>query len=286
MPYQRQRKAMPASRIMSSAMMMVRVRRAFLVVGSRKALTPLETASTPVMAVQPLEKTLRISQREIAAVAGGSCGGVTTGVGCPPLARVLNDADQDDDEQRDEEEISGNHEGDAGVVDAAQVDDGQKDEDEKAEPEGVLLQAGYGGDERADSGRDANGGGEDVVDHQCGGGEKPRPGTEIFGGNGVGATALRVSSDRLAVGEVDDDQQDDDGRGDGNDEVDTEQSEGDEQRQSGFRTVSGGAESVEAEDGNASERTDLLPAFVRVCERLSKQQISKFHADSASPCGF
>ena len=43
---------------MSRTMMMVRVRLAFFWVGSRKAMTPLETASTPVMAVQPLAKTL------------------------------------------------------------------------------------------------------------------------------------------------------------------------------------------------------------------------------------
>jgi hypothetical protein len=39
-----------------------RVRLAFVWVGSRKAATPLDTASTSVMAVQPLEKTLASSQ--------------------------------------------------------------------------------------------------------------------------------------------------------------------------------------------------------------------------------
>ena len=43
--------------------MTVSERRAFFVVGSRKAMTPLLTASTPVMAVQPLEKTRRSSQQ-------------------------------------------------------------------------------------------------------------------------------------------------------------------------------------------------------------------------------
>ena len=66
---------------MSIAMMIVRVVLAVLHRGSRKAVTPLETASTPVMAVQPLEKTFRTSQSETAAVAAGSCGGATTGCG-------------------------------------------------------------------------------------------------------------------------------------------------------------------------------------------------------------
>ena len=65
--------------------MIVSVFCAFLVVGSRNAMTPLLTASTPVIAVQPLAKTFRISQRPTMAVAAGRCGGATTGAGCPPL---------------------------------------------------------------------------------------------------------------------------------------------------------------------------------------------------------
>ena len=64
-------------------MMMVSVFCAFFVVGARKARTPLLTASTPVIAVQPLAKTFKTSHRLIAAVAAGRCGGATTGAGCP-----------------------------------------------------------------------------------------------------------------------------------------------------------------------------------------------------------
>jgi hypothetical protein len=67
--------------MMSSAMMMVRARRAFFVVGSRNAMTPLLTASTPVIAVQPLEKTRSRSHKLAAATAGGSLAGGTMGVG-------------------------------------------------------------------------------------------------------------------------------------------------------------------------------------------------------------
>ena len=52
---------MPASSTASRTMMMVSVILAFLRVSSRKAITPLLTASTPVMAVQPDEKTLSSS---------------------------------------------------------------------------------------------------------------------------------------------------------------------------------------------------------------------------------
>jgi hypothetical protein len=70
---------------MSKAMMTVSVRLAFTVVGSRKAMTPLLTASTPVMAVQPLAKTLANSQRVKVAVAAGSLGTAITGTGWPPV---------------------------------------------------------------------------------------------------------------------------------------------------------------------------------------------------------
>lgn len=61
--------------------MIVSVRLAFFCVGSRKALTPLDTASTPVMAVHPLAKTLARSQRENMDPVTGKCGGSTSGTG-------------------------------------------------------------------------------------------------------------------------------------------------------------------------------------------------------------
>ena len=46
------------------------------------------TASTPVIAVQPLAKVRRRSQTESASVARGAAGGGTTGAGLPPAASV------------------------------------------------------------------------------------------------------------------------------------------------------------------------------------------------------
>ena len=70
-------------------MMMVSVRVAFFRVGSRKALTPFETASTPVMAVQPEEKTLASNHSVSIALIAGRCGGATTGTGLPCVAMTL-----------------------------------------------------------------------------------------------------------------------------------------------------------------------------------------------------
>ncbi len=60
-------------------MMMVRVSCADLATGSRNALTPLLTASTPVMAVQPLANAFRISHALKPAAAAGMAGGAITG---------------------------------------------------------------------------------------------------------------------------------------------------------------------------------------------------------------
>jgi hypothetical protein len=59
-------------------MINVSVNCAALVTGSRNALTPLLTASTPVMAVHPLAKAFSISHVLIPATAAGMAGGVIT----------------------------------------------------------------------------------------------------------------------------------------------------------------------------------------------------------------
>ena len=70
-------------------MMTVRVRRAWTTAGSRKARMPLLTASTPVIAVQPLAKACIRSQRLAVASASGKAGGSTIGVGCQPCIAAL-----------------------------------------------------------------------------------------------------------------------------------------------------------------------------------------------------
>ena len=72
-------------------MMMVRVSLAYLAVGSRNAITPLLTASTPVIAVQPLEKVRNRSQALTAPVAATQLRGRRpAGSDGRPPASVLN----------------------------------------------------------------------------------------------------------------------------------------------------------------------------------------------------
>src|SRR3982074_2087907 len=83
---------MPASNTPRMMTIAVKVRCAWVTVGARKAPTPLLTASTPVIAVQPLAKARSSSQTETAAAVvisgGGGGGGGTTGTGSPPAGNA------------------------------------------------------------------------------------------------------------------------------------------------------------------------------------------------------
>src|SRR5258705_13996239 len=79
---------MTASSTTRIATMAVRVRCAVFTTGSRNACTPLLTASTPVIAVQPLENALSSSHAPII-VCGGLCGGgPNPGGGAAPPAHA------------------------------------------------------------------------------------------------------------------------------------------------------------------------------------------------------
>ena len=86
---------MPASMTASSAMMTVRVRRAWTTAGSRKALTPLLTASTPVMAVQPLAKDRISSHQAGHRLAAGMRPGLPRRAPAAPREDRLDRADGD-----------------------------------------------------------------------------------------------------------------------------------------------------------------------------------------------
>jgi hypothetical protein len=80
---------------------------------------------------------------------------------------------------------------------------------------------------------------------------------------------VRVGVDGLAVGKINDGEQADDGEADRDDVRDAGDAEGDEEGEGGFGTVRGGAEGVEAEDGNAGDGADVLGAFLGCGERLA-----------------
>src|SRR5260370_5483 len=166
--------------------------------------------------------------------------------GVPTIYQNANQPSGNDDEQRAQEEIGGHHEGDAGFAHTEQVDDGDDEEDAAAKGNGMPLQGRNREDQRADAGRDAHGSGKNVIREQGRGGQKTRTRSEVEARYGVGTASAGIRSDGLAIREIDDEKQRDDGGADGNDVVQAEKAEGNEQGQHGFGARRGGALRVEA----------------------------------------
>jgi hypothetical protein len=101
---------------------------------------------------------------------------------------------------------------------------------------------------------------------------------EVLAGDGERAASVGIGLDGLGVGEIQDDEKDQNRCGDGTDEVDAADPQRNKEGERGFRAVCGGTEGVEAEDGNAGSRANVLGAFVRCGERSSEEQVSDLPA--------
>ena len=84
----------------------------------------------------------------------------------------------------------------------------------------------------------------------------------------------------MQVGGEDDRQQANDGQADGYDVVDAGEPKGNEKGESGLRTISSGAEGIQAEDGNSGDGTDMLSTLFRGCERLADDNVEERHRSS------
>ena len=167
--------------------------------------------------MHPLAKTLARSQRESIDALTGRRGGATIGIGWPPAAKARTAADKDHEQQRADEEVGGDEEGGARVLDPAHVDQREDKQDGKAERERVGFEPGEGRDQRAHTGGDADGRVENVVDHQRRGGQQAGVGAEVLRRDRVAAAAVGVGVDGLQVGDEDNNQQADDGEANGYD---------------------------------------------------------------------
>src|SRR6266702_3425479 len=181
------------------------------------------------------------------------------------------------DEKSPDEEIRRHHEGHSRFADAAQIQNGDDNKNPDAESDGVRLQGGNGGDQRADAGGNAHGRRKNVVCQQSRRREKPGKGAQVEARDGIGAAAGGIGRDRLAIRKIDDDQQRDDGCADRNNVLHSEQTERNQQAEGGFRAVSGGAEGVESEDGDAFLHADLLGALVAGLDGLSDNGVEDVH---------
>ncbi len=132
------------------------------------------------------------------------------------------EADGDHEQQRADKEVRRDQKSNAGIFDASHVNQRQGEQDEQAERQHVRLQPRKGRHQGTDTSRDTNGGVEDVVDHQRRGGKQAGVVAQVLAGDRVAAAAVGVGLNRLAVAEINDGQQADDGKADGDDVRDSQ----------------------------------------------------------------
>ena len=128
-------------------------------------------------------------------------------------------------------------------------------------------------DKRSDTCRDPYGGGQDVVNHERRGRKQSGKLSKVLTGHRVGTAARRVGFNGLAIGEIDDREQDDDAGGDRQKVSNSSGAQRDEQRKCRLRAVRSGAERVQSEDGHACCWPQLFSSFFRGTQGPSKQQI-------------
>src|SRR5260370_5961220 len=173
--------------------------------------------------------------------------------------------------------MRGNNKDNPRLSEAAEVDDGDQSQNAQANRQRVRLELGHGGYECADAGRNTHGHGQDVIDHERGGGQQSGGGAQVSASHGVRSASARIRSNRLQVGKEEYDQQNENRGGDWNDVVNSERSERDEQRERGFRAIRGGTQRIQAEDGDSGGGPDSFGALIHGPQRLAKQKIGEGH---------
>ena len=169
----------------------------------------------------------------------------------PGRADRAHEPQQYGDQQGAEKEVRRHHEDTSGLADPAQIDDGENQQYAQAQSQGVGLKARNRGNECANARGDTHGHHQNVVQHQRRCGEQSHMRAQIFRGHCVGTSAAGICGDGLAVGEIDDGEQNDNAHADRHNVGHARGAEGNEQRQCRFRSVGCGAERVQTENRNA-----------------------------------
>jgi hypothetical protein len=134
----------------------------------------------------------------------------------------------------------------------------------------------------ADPCGNAHGGSENVIGEECGCGKQAGRRAKIEAGHCIGPATRGISGDRLAIGKVNDDQQSDDGRADGNDIANAEKAKRNQKAEGCFWAIGRRAESIETKDGDALGGTDLLGAFITGFDGLADNEVKYVHEGLAS----
>ena len=195
----------------------------------------------------------------------------------PAAEENTENACDDGNEKCADKKIGGNRESSASFAHAAEIEDGDDDQNAHAERNRVRQQGRNGRDQGTHSRGNAHGGRENVVGEERSRGKQACRCAKIEARHGIGAAAGGIGGDGLAIGEVHDHKQRDDGGADGNDIANAEKAKGNQKAEGRFRAVSSRAKRVETKDRDALRGTDLLGAFVTGLDGLADNEIKYVH---------
>src|SRR5580693_4804329 len=196
----------------------------------------------------------------------------------PSAQENAENACDDGNEKCADKQIGGNRESTASLAHTAEIEDSDDDQNAHAQRNGVRQQRWNRRDQSTNSRRDADGGRENVIGEERGRSKQTGRCSEVEPRHGIGATARGIGGDGLAIGEVHDHQQGDNGRADGYDITNAEKAKRDQKAEGCFRAISSRAKRVETKDRNALYRADLLSALVAGFDGLADNQIKCVHA--------
>ncbi len=162
-------------------------------------------------------------------------------------------------EQRPDEEKGRQHEHKTGFLYPSKIHGHDKHENHQAQCQLMRVQGGYRADQRRHPGGDTHRRRQDVIDHQGRRREQAGVVAQIFTRHSEGAAPVRVGLDRLAIAEVEDRKQHQNGRKD-RDQVllYPDQTERNQQRHRLFRSVGGAGQAVETEDWDTGRYAYVL----------------------------
>ncbi len=173
-------------------------------------------------------------------------------------AQGVNEPDGNDGQEPDDEDEGGDEKGPCPFAQPTEIERGDEEEDAQAHRDHVGRGGGKSRRQLADAGGDGYGDGEGVVHDEGGSGQLAGLTPEIVAGDGVGTTPVRIGVDDLAVGDHQDDQQQDDGDGDGQDEMEGGGAGGGQDDENGLGSVGHRGQGVEGQGRQAFHRGDLL----------------------------
>ena len=125
--------------------------------------------------------------------------------------RILDKARDDQGNHRQNEDIGGDAEHHGGLPQAAEISPGQQRDDQKGENRLVAEKSRKGGGNGRSAGAGTDRHGENIADDQRTARHKAGGLPEVFVRDDVGAAALGIGVDGLAIAENEDQQQTDDG---------------------------------------------------------------------------